>query len=404
LGKETFSFLEITKNDSLKDFSDLQLARLAQKDIDQYRRKCRWSCKTCGNTISYIDSLVIKGEAYVHEARCPGIKDNGKKCNRKMELIRKDDTKFDSIYFSELFSRYQNMMAKQGYKFQFIDSVDEIYSFVAVQFFKIISQFARREMEETSEKWFSSFLWKSVQNRIFDLNKTNNYLKRSAGETCAICGSKMVTINKKHLMQPGHKRLKKEILICHGMSLAESSSLSDEEYLGIGRRSYRRGTAEVRDKITKDNCVKAYIKMFPRSAVKNSAMSFKDLVADEENDSNVEDMFSDEDSVFGDKKDNSMMNRFHFNDSIKEITENLTRDHKTIVKSVFVENISFENRKKIVGEIIAIKAENLFKDEENNVVDKYFKEVREGATDKIFKTIRGDKKYRILLRSGFLTT
>jgi hypothetical protein len=292
------------------------------------------------------------------------------------------------------------MMAKQGYKFQFIDSVDEIYSFVAVQFFKIISQFARRDMEETSDKWFSSFLWKAVQNRIFDLNKTNNYLKRSAGETCAICGSKMVTINKKHLMQPGHKRLKKEIFVCHGMSLAESTSLSDEEYLNIGRRSYRKSTAEMREKITKDNCVQAYIKLFPRSAVKNGVMSFKDLSGDEESDSNVEDMFSDEDSVFGDKKDDSMMDKFYFNDAVYEIADSLIRDHKTIVKGLFIEDVEPENRKKILREIIALKSENLFTDEENPVVDKYFKEVRDGATEKIFQTIRHDRKYRILLIDG----
>ena len=144
-----FDTIKIKKNDQLKDFEDYSLIKRAQEDIDRYRMGCYWSCPKCEYVVEYSDSLVVFDSCYIHELKCFNKLKKGKKgivryeCKSKMKLIRPDEKVFDSIYFNELFARYQDRLIWESKKSYAIDSPDEVYCFLAGYFSKIVSQFAR---------------------------------------------------------------------------------------------------------------------------------------------------------------------------------------------------------------------------------------------------------------------
>jgi hypothetical protein len=177
--------VKIQKEESLSGFSDLELVRLSQNDIDAYRKRCVWICRSCGFRMPYLDSPLHRGEYDVHSMKCAKMmkktnRSNYKVCNKFMVLKHLDDISFDSVYFNELFARYQDRLIHESRKSYSIDAPDEIYCFLLGTFTKIVGQFARDLFfQSKSDKWFSSFFWTSIQNRLADLQKTASYLKRT---------------------------------------------------------------------------------------------------------------------------------------------------------------------------------------------------------------------------------
>ena len=86
-----FDIVDVKKNDEMKDISNEDLAVMAQQDLDEYRLDCLWSCLSCGNEMTYSESLELQGKKYVHSIKCNNeVMDEStgktKKCRKEMIL------------------------------------------------------------------------------------------------------------------------------------------------------------------------------------------------------------------------------------------------------------------------------------------------------------------------------
>jgi hypothetical protein len=246
MSNNSYDYLRVKKNKDLQHMSDFELVRKSQDEVDKFRSKCYWKCSDpeCkGGTIKYIHSLIDSGSLYLHERRCQHVTKTDKRsiiCNRKMILCG-DDRQFDSIYFTELFARFQNWMIKESLNYSNIDSSDEIYCILVESFSKSVFQFARgihSDFSNKSDKWFSSYLWTSGKNRLADLKKTKNYNKRNPLVACLICNQMVEQISGDHLLTAGHEDIFQDLLSFYDVEDSRDLMMLKEECQEIYFRRY----------------------------------------------------------------------------------------------------------------------------------------------------------------------
>jgi len=308
-----FDIINLPKDPKMAHLSDLQLVRLAQKDVDNYRQECYWECVNTGLRISYLDSLLVMGRVYVHAARTADFphklkdipKEKRKKRSRYMVLKRGDNKEFDSLYFNDLFARYHSRLVTESIKSANIDSPDEVYTYLIGAFSKIVNQFARdKKFDEKSEKWFSSFFWRSIQNKIADLQKTNNYAKRSPLVRCNVTGRLLGQITKKHLFKECYsvildhilQKCGRQILINRGnISKYEDSPYIREQSLKKGRDFFDNQTNECQKNLFMRYCLEAYAELFPSAKFSNKVLSSNMYIGKEGDSTALEDLIGHDD-------------------------------------------------------------------------------------------------------------
>ena len=246
-----YDYLRVKRNKDLKDITDFELVRKSQKEVDEFRSKCYWKCsdpKCKGGTIKYVHSLIDSGSLYLHERRCQYTTKTNKRsviCNKKMILCG-DDKQFDSIYFTELFARFQGWMIKESLNYSNIDSSDEIYCILVESFSKSVFQFARNihsNFSNKSDKWFSSYLWISGKNKLADLKKTKNYNKRNPLVKCLVCDQSVEQISGDHLLTAGHEEIFQDILPSYDIEDSRDLTFLKEECQEIYFRRYTKAYA-----------------------------------------------------------------------------------------------------------------------------------------------------------------
>jgi hypothetical protein len=393
---EKFEVLKVKQNPKLEEYSDFKLVRLSQRDIDNFRKNCYWKCNICGKEINYLDSLLIRSSYYVHEMRCPEKKDQKrskkeKSCNKKMKLIRRDGMVFSSIYFNELFARYQHRLIKESMDCSSIDYPDDVYSYLITAFSKIVPQFAREEeLIERSDKWFSSFFWKSIQNKIADLNKTNNYSIRNPTITCSVCGQQVTQINKKHLMSEDHEEIYDYVIKGFGKNILLNSSnyvmKNTEEYdklcFQTGLEYIARFSEKTQLELIETECINAYMELYPGSFLKNKIMSINEKIGE---DSEFAD-FATED--FFDKNQNTVEDL-----SLKNHIEQLTN---IVIKNSINLKKYLKNKelfKQTVNDSILLKID--YPEMDYDKIDDSLRNACKGFTKALISFIRRDKECRI---------
>ena len=125
-----------------------------------------------------------------------------------MVLNRDDGKDFSSPYFNELYARYQDRIISEANRCKDIECPYEIYGILCGFFMKIAGKFNRNtNMVKTGERWFGSYFWRSIKNKVADIKKTKNYGKRAPGVVCAICNSEVGQITSNHLVLAGHEEI-----------------------------------------------------------------------------------------------------------------------------------------------------------------------------------------------------
>jgi len=421
--KSEFDTIKIKRNSQLKGVEDYPLIKMAQEDIDKDRMKCYWLCSECGYIVEYKESLAVFDSYYIHELKCFNRLKKGRRgvirheCKSKMILIRPDNKGFDSIYFNELFARYQDRLIWESKKSFLIDSPDEVYSFLSGYFSKIVSQFAReKSFSSKSNKWFSSFFWKSIQNKIADLRKTNNYNKRRPTVKCQLCKKNVGQITPKHLWEKGHDRILKEIYLRLGLSIMDESkeilewekkeatnTRIEKRARFLGRKSFINKSDKEQKKRFSYECLSIYTKMFPSAILKNYIMSINKTVLDSENSCEMIDLASE--GVFGpitngvdDIYLESMI------DGLVEIV--LTECEEKLDKYISI-NYDYNDWFNLFREIIFLEVKGYGGDKTKkgnkkkskiNEVDFLVFGAKKGLTDNMFKFIKSNKKCRIYLQ------
>ena len=412
---ENFDFLKIEKKEFLSDLSDLKLVRLFQKEVDEYRKTCWWVCPSCGCRVRYIDSLLLRGEYYVHVMRCPQetVKKRGVTftlCKKNMNIIHPKGLRLDSVYFNDLFARYQDNLIYESKKSWAIDSPDEIYSMLSVAFSKIVAQFARdKEFKSKSDKWFSSFFWTSVQNKIADLQKTKNYLKRTPAIKCQITGKIIGQITSRHLYKEAREVIVEKIEERIGLQvlegsgeivyyLGEKAQVVQKRSLFLGKKVYSSYSEKGQKEIFDRECIEIYMKMFPGAIIKNHVLSINHPIKEGEDGGSSE---------IGDIVNSDVLSEF------KNIREDLeTKDLiATIIEvafkslgnnqDLFDKNLSENKKKEIITEVIEKKISYGKEDDVlDDVVIDFEVETRMGVTSHIINFIRKNNECRKIMGLG----
>jgi hypothetical protein len=402
---EKFDCLKIEKKDSFVDLSDLELVRLFQKDVDEYRRTCWWVCPSCGCRVRYLDSLLIRGNYYVHVMRCPQeeVKKRGtvfSLCKSNMNLYHPKGIHLDSVYFNELFARYQDTIIYESKKSWAIDSPDEIYSLLSVAFSKIVAQFARdKKFKSKTDKWFSSFFWSSIKNKIADLQKTKNYLKRTPAIKCMITGKTVGQITSRHLYKEAkevivgkiEERLGFRVLEESGEKIyyqGEKSKLILKRAQFLGKKIYNSYPEKRQKEIFNRECIEIYIKMFPGAIIKNHILSINHVITEGDggNSSEIGDIIDSRSDVLSEEKNTRQ--DLEMKESIYKIVE-ITFNALAGNQDLFGKNLPDEKKEKIIAEVIKKK---ISYEKEGEVLDDVVIDmevgIRMGATSRIINFIR----------------
>jgi len=330
-----FDYLKIKKNKDLSNLSDFELVKLSQNDIDESRSKCYWKCpdKNCkGNDILYIHSLLENGVLYIHEKRCPCKKMINKRkiiCNKKMILCG-EEKPFDSIYFNELFARYQNYIVRESLNYKNIDSPDEIYCTLISSFFKTVFQFNRdikSTLSNTSEKWFYSFFLTSLKNKLADMQKTKNYNKRNPLTTCLICGKEVNQINGDHLLEPGHEIINKDLI--------------------------KKSLSKIPKEFIKEECLERYFRTFAYANIKNYVGSIHEKIKSEESYQTEIIDFNNKQVL---KEETNIIEEIEAKEKAKKIAEILIFTNKNIIDKYFP---SISSRKQKIKKISNLLLEEM---------------------------------------------
>jgi len=400
-----FDVIKIKRDDKLSELGDYQLVKSTQKDVDKYRKECYWVCPECGYRIRYEHSLLMMGKYYVHEMRCPEEitrKKSFKECKCKMTLIRDDEKVFDSVYFNELFARYQNRIVWESRKSYAVDSPDEVYSMLVSSFLKISLQFARdRIFTSSSDKWFSSFFWRSVQNKIADLQKTNTYNKRCPTVRCAMCNKDVGQITTRHLSLPGHEGLLEEILVFQGrVVIIDSGEINyyqgdnkekeiRDRSLFIGKKIFYNKKISDQRRAFESECLTFYSKMFPNALFKNNVASINAAISDE-GDAEIEEFSND--SVF--KAGSDPIADIEIDSSISRLTEVVMKEIDGELDFYIKKGIKPEELKSIISETLITKGS--FEDDLDNIkIDSMIVGVNKGFTEELLYFIRTNDNCRI---------
>ena len=403
-----FDVVKAKKSDEFIDLNDHVLVQMTQRDVDEYRDKCFWICPKCGYRIKYITSLLISGKNYIHEMKCPDEIEDSKtfaRCKGKMILKRNDDLPFDSIYFNELFARYQDRIVWESMKSFAVDSPDEVYSTLIAAFLKIVLQFARdKSFTSKSDKWFSSFFWRSVQNKIADLQKTNTYNKRCPTVKCALCGQGVGQITARHLSLPGHEKILERIIINHGKFSLESSgeiecynsyanrdSVISERCLLIGSREFNKKSKMEKKRMFDAECLDMYSKMFPNALFKNNVSSIN---ANLNEDSDTEFLEVSNDSVFGER--NVHTDEIEMNSSMSLLSDIIVESIDGELDLFLEASVSNEQLKRIIYDTLLLKS-SFVKERENSKVDIMIDGVKKGFTNNLLAMIRSNDECRICM-------
>ena len=406
INNNDFSVIKIKKNDELIGHKDYDLVKLIQKDVDDYRKDCYWVCTDCGYEIKYRTSLLMMGKFYVHEMRCQREISKGKttrECKSKMHLHREDKKGFTSYYFDELFSRYQDKIVWESKKSHLIDHSDEVYSVLFSSFLKIVLQFDRnKDLSSKSDKWFSSFFWRSIQNKIADLQKTNTYNKRCPTTKCMLCGEDVGQITIKHLYSPGHDKLFKEMFIIYGERVLDDSGENyyynfinegdkkrKKRALHIGKSTFNKKNKIEKKKMFELECLGMYAKMFPMSIFKNRVSSIN-LKIGEDSETELIDLSND--SVLG--LCQSPSNNIEIESSINILTDVIFNNLNDELDEYFKESFNKGKLKEIIREVLLLKRFFL-EDSENKKIDSLFKVVKRGFTEKLLEFTRQNRNCRM---------
>jgi len=395
-------FFEVTKqrtNNELSGFSDFELVKHAQKDIDRDRMDRMWRCSECKDEISYLDSLLIANKDYVHEFRCVN-NNKSHKCNKKMAFIAGDNQGLNSVYFDELFARYQDRMIKESMSGN-ADSPDEIYSVLIMSFYKIVSQFARNTLKEKSPKWFSSFFWRSIQNRLADIQKTNAYSVRSPQIKCGSCGEYVGQINRRHLMKPGHEDVLRSVYFDVGEDILKKSSEAQMYKKGrpvyhfrclfLGRRFINGLGNKEKTKVIGENVLRCYRDLHPDSYLKNKVLSTNEKIQGldgdqiEIGDTIQEDCFSDADHSIED---------MILQDKVRRLVSIIYSESKSDFDIYFNKGVSRNEKESIMTEMALDKV--LFQDDGGKLrdVNASFTGKKKDFVNGLFAKMRDSKKCR----------
>jgi hypothetical protein len=320
-----------------------------------------------------------------------------------MTLKRNDNKTFDSIYFEELFARYQDRLVKESLGSHLIDYPDEVYSFLICAFSKIVSQFARENnLSEKSDKWFSSFFWRSIQNKIADLQKTNNYAKRTPLIICEVCGKQVGQINKKHLLQDGHEEIIDDILYKVGRDMLFENSNSycenDENYfefcLNLGKEKFNKMSEKEQKELLESECVNSYLSLYPNSYLRNKIMSINEKVGDEDDTELID--FSTE-SVYYKQPD--FIENLELEDKINGLIDIMMAD-KDLFNDYFETGISNEKKHSIMHDILMKKVMYYNSDEmSDDIVDESVLGVKSGFTNYMLEYMKSSDSCRMFIRN-----
>lgn len=379
-------------NDLLSKFSDEELVELSQEDIDSYRMNCSWECSSCGHKIPYLHSLYDKGNVrYLHEYKCNNMikkKRSSKKCNTKMHLIHNENKELNSIYFDELFARFQNDMIRESANYDYHDSFEEVYSSLLQQFMKIVTMFNRDSgMKKTSDKWFRSFFWRSIKNRIVDIRKSESHSKRSPQIECMCCGKPLPYISPVHLLEDGHDDIWEKLYEEYGrvvMSGDISSSSNYYHYVQIGKKHFESLKKEEKNKIFSENCMRIYSDIFPNSYTRNIILSTNEPI--DESGVEIGDL-----TACGSSGD--FIESIYISDVINFVMDNTFSDKESLMSLdiYFSENFSIEEKRDTIKQIIRDKV-SYYNDVENSDLDSNYIGVQKGLTEELFKMIREDSR------------
>lgn len=396
------NYLKVKCSKKLNDYTNEELVKLAQKDIDEYRYSCEWECQECGYVLSYKNSLSLKEQPYIHELKCPNsFLREEKICGHKMILTRENGVSLNSIYFNELFARFQSKLMSESKKVR-AENFEEVYSSLCSNFMKIVAMFARGEFTQTSIRWFSSFVQTSISNKIVDIHKMLNYNKRSPTVKCALCGKEVGQITAKHLSKEGHSKLFDKIFIDRGKhALSDSGEdfyydKNSEDYFKrcyfLGENYCLQLTKKEKKVFYNEECLKTYNMMFPNSYFKNKIISTNENI-NSDSDSDFESEGLCNDSVFGDYSDD-IVDRINI-DNIVETFMDLVFENDIYLSGLdnYFEDIPKGEKIKIIREILYEKISYKIRSSEldQNYADKG---VREGLTVAIFRMLKNSKKCR----------
>jgi len=399
----------MTEDSSIKStlmlLTDEELVALSQTDIDNYRKKCTWECPLCGFTISYQDSLKKNNSIYIHEIRCNNFMGK-KECKGKMVLKNSIGEKLDSIYFNELFFRYKSKMMKESRNYQNIDSFEEIYSSLISLFIKVVGMFAREEKwEKTGNKWFSSFFWRAVKNKIIDIRKMKNYNKRSPSVRCAICGKEIGQITAKHLMKNGHEKIFDRMIFEYGNTIlydsGENNYYSDNESLSkravfIGMTAFNKmNTKEKRDFYNSES-LKVYYSLYPQSYFKNTILSTNQSIGDEDS-GDIEDMDNDSVTEKCNTDYENIISKLNTRDTVNNIVSAMIKNRQNIklLNNYFNEGIEEKIKIKIIKQVLFDKISYLHL--KNVDSDDNYGEVKKGFTSMLLKIVKSNEECRKII-------
>lgn len=408
----------IKKKQKFDKIEDEELVYLAQKDIDIYRSKCFWRCPMCGHTMSYVDSLAEMESPYVHEMKCTNMIKNKKgdliKCNSRMILERPGNSSFESEYFDELFARHnKNIMSESSFFDINSDSFSEVYSALCLVFFKSVAMFARTgNMTKTSNKWFKSFLYMGMKNKMVDLRKTSSYVKRAPSVRCACCGKDVGQITVKHLKTKGHEEIFNTMIEDSGkISMDESGEIfyfSNHQVDEIKKRAISIGMAHweylnEKDKkeFFKERALKTYYQLYPNAYFKNTILSTNETLNDD-SDFDIESQQS-KISQADIACDDRMLDNMNI-DSAVDIIMDITFGNIEAIQSLnsyFDDSYNEEKKSKIIKQILKDKISYIkLKNVES---DRSYKGVSEGLTSAIFKMVKSDKECKRIIAEKCLS-
>lgn len=410
----TFDYLKIKRNKDFKDIKDEDLVKQAQIDMDSYRNECFWSCPKCSKSVSYTDSLSCLNEKYIHEVRACNLNvkcDILTSCKKKMDLKNKNDVQFSSAAFDEIFARYQGRIVHESEKAKIIDAPEEIYGELCSSFSKIVGMFARSgDFSKTSERWFSSFFYKSIQNKISDIQKTKNYKKRSPLIKCEVCGEYIGKITSKHLMSNGHEMFVKKLYMDIGSQILfdsgeyyyykENSEEVENRCMVLGAIYLAKKDRKEITEILRSKILSIYFKLYPNTQVKNNILS-TNIPIDEDESVTLEDTNCESVTLVG---ETGMIDDIFMQETVDMLVdifyERNEKNYYSINKMFKEEDISLIKRKAIIKEIIFDKI--FYSSLKNSELDRsYFTYVKDGFTSKVLKTIKGDECCRMELSRSF---
>lgn len=394
---------------NLKKLSDEELVEVSQKDIDDYRNSCYWECPECGHCVDYSDMLNIKGKEYIHESRCINNIVNPKNrnikiCNSNMILKNKDNRKLDSKAFDVLYERYLSKIKNESFNQRNADTYEEVYSILSSVFPKIVCMFARNGMKKTSDKWFSSFFWRSIKNRIIDIKKTNSYTKRTPNVICECCGESVGAINVPHLMGDGHENVLNEMFRIHGHTvMVESGEINyydqkdiDSRAISIGKKLFEK--TNDKKKFYENYCYKAYYSLYPNSYFKNKIMSTNTRIREDGEGEGTEVGDFNNENVLGDKAIYSdFISRLDTDVLIRKIANTILEKNNKRISNFFNDKANEEDKRCTIENILSSqisyignRSRNIKKDSEGKL------------SSAIMKILKEDKKYKEIIYSEII--